>query len=131
MNDMNDMNETRLRGWRPRRPSNTLKRRIFSATRESVAPAWRWSWNCAAPAMVCACMALMVVHYNFTAEPHGAKPVVSLLASNESGAVPFSDVASEAENHVAAVTFDWTNHTGFKSSIGSHFGPWPSTNFSN
>jgi hypothetical protein len=81
--------------------------------------------------MVCACLALMVVHYNGAGEMHGTKPVVNMLASNENSAAPFSDEAAEVQNHVSAVTFDWTNHTGFKSSIGSHFGPGPSTNFSN
>jgi hypothetical protein len=94
-------------------------------------PAWRWSWNCAAPAMVCTCLAMMLVHFNGTGEMHGSKTVINLLASNENNAVRFNDGAAEAQNHVDSVTFDWTNHTVFQSSIGSHFGPGPSTNFSN
>ena len=81
--------------------------------------------------MVCACLALMVVHFNGTGEMRATKPVINLLASNENSAVSFSDEAAEVQNHVATVTFDWTNHTVFKSSIGSHFGPGPLTNFSN
>lgn len=94
-------------------------------------PAWRWSWNCAAPAMMCAWLGLMIAHFNGTGEIHGAKPVINLLASNENSAVSYRDEAAEVQNHVATVTFDWTNHTVFKSSIGSHSGLGPSTNFSN
>ncbi len=81
--------------------------------------------------MVCACMAVMVLHFNGMGDTHGAKPVVNLLSSNENSAAPYSDENAQVQNHLAAVTFDWTNHSGFKSSIGSHFGPGPSTNSSN
>jgi hypothetical protein len=81
--------------------------------------------------MVCTCLAMMLVHFNGTGEMHGSKPVINLVASNENNAVRFNDGAAEVQNHVDSVTFDWTNHTVFQSSIGSHFGPGPSTNFSN
>jgi hypothetical protein len=81
--------------------------------------------------MVCGFFAVLMLHFNGTGDLHGTKPALNLLDSNENSAVHFSDGAQETENHLAAVTFDWTNHTGFKSSIGSHFGPGPSTNFSN
>lgn len=81
--------------------------------------------------MVCACMALMVLHFDVAGEMHGAKPVVNPVGSSGNAAAPYSDEAAQVQNHLAAVTFDWTNHSDFKSSIGSHFGPGPSTNSSN
>src|ERR1700744_4048882 len=121
------MNETQLRGWRPRRPSRALKNRIFATKPEAAAMPAAWKWSFAAPAMVCSFFALMMFHFNGPEIMHETKPALSLLASNGSSMVRFSDEAQEPQNHLAAVTFDWTNHTGFKSSIGFT----PTTNFSN
>ena len=121
---MKAMSEKQLRGWRPRRPSRALKSRIFSAGDEADEPAWNWS--CAAPAMVCVLFAMLMFHFNGGGVMH-EKPAMALISSTESRAASFSDEAQEAQNHVASVTFDWTNHTGFKSSIGFT----PMTNFSN
>ena len=46
-----------------------------------------------------------------------------------SNAVAFSNYAQERENHLDNVTFDWTNKGAIQSSIGSHFGSMPTTNF--
>ncbi len=123
------MNETQLHGWRPRPPSSGLKRRIFSGAGD--VPAAAWNWNFAAPALVCGLFALLLVHLNGGAELRGPQPVRTMVLSNGSLAGGFSDRALEPENHLATVTFDWTNHGGFQSSIGSQSGPVPSTNFSN
>jgi hypothetical protein len=122
---MKAMNEKQLRGWRPRRPSRALKSRIFSARDEADLPAW--NWNCAAPAMVCVLFAMMLFHFNTGVVWPEPKPAMAMLSSNENRAASFSDSAQEVQNHVACVTFDWTNHTGFKSSIGFT----PTTNLSN
>jgi hypothetical protein len=119
------MNETQLSGWRPRRPSRALKGRIFPAGQTADGRAW--NWNCAAPAMVCVLFAMLMFHFNSGGVLPGPKPVLAPVSSNNSSAASFSDSAQEAQNHVATVTFDWTNHTGFKSSIGFT----PTTNFSN
>jgi hypothetical protein len=74
---------------------------------------------------------MLLVHFNGAGELRGPRPVMTMVLSNGSLAGGFSDHAKELENHVATVTFDWTNHSGFKSSIGSQSGPVPSTNFSN
>ncbi|HEY5040826.1 MAG TPA: hypothetical protein VIK53_02370 [Verrucomicrobiae bacterium] len=109
------MNETRLHGWRPRRPSPGLKRRIFSAA-EQPAPAWHW--HRLAPAMACLMFAMLMIHFNVGGPLRESKPVMALVLSNDNRAAGFSDSAQESENHLATVTFDWTNHTGFKSSMG-------------
>jgi hypothetical protein len=121
---MKEMNETQLRGWRPRRPSAGLKRRIFRA---ASAPATAWNWNHVAPAMACVLFALMMFHFNGGSSLRESKPVLALVLGNGGGAAGFSDSALEPENHLAVVTFDWTNHTGFKSSMGFT----PTTNLSN
>ena len=123
------MNESQLRGWRPRQPSAGLKRQIFSGT--GAEPAKPWNWNFAAPALVCGLFALLVIHFNGGAELRAPRPVMTMVLSNGTLAGGFSDRAQELQNHVATVTFDWTNHSGFQSSIGSQSGLVPSTNFSN
>src|SRR5262245_10662800 len=123
---MKEMNETQLHGWRPRRPSRALKSRIFATEPETTAST-TWKWSFAAPAMVCSFFAVMMFHFNDPGVLREAKPGLSLLAGNGSNTVHFSDGAQETQNHLAAITFDWTNHTGFQSSIGFT----PTTNFSN
>ena len=50
-----------------------------------------------------------------------------MISSNGSPVAGFSDSAQELGNHLSTITFDWTNHTHFKSSIGFT----PTTNYSN
>jgi len=126
---MKEMNETQLRGWRPRRPSRALKGRIFnpdgfSAGESTEGPTWQWSF--ATPVMACLLFAMLTFHFNNGVLPE-PKPGWAMISSNNSPMAGFSDSAQEVENHLAAITFDWTNHTGFKSSIGFT----PKTNFSN
>ena len=125
---MKEMNETQLRGWRPRQPSAGLKRRIFRAVD---GPAMDWHWHRLAPAMACMFFATMLLHFNGGGSLLENKPVMFVDFGKGGSAPVFSDRAQEVENHVASVTFDWTNHSGFKSSIGSRIGFGPSTNFSN
>lgn len=126
---MKEINETQLHGWRPRRPSRALKGRIFESDilypGENVhGPAWKWSF--ATPALVCVLFAMAMFHFN-NGVLHESPPSWGMFSATNDRPVAFSDHAQEVENHLAAVTFDWTNHTGFKSSIGFT----PTTNFSN
>jgi hypothetical protein len=77
--------------------------------------------------MVCVFFAVMMFHINGDGILHERKPVLAMICSNENRATGFSDFAQETENHVSSVTFDWTNHTRFQSSIGFT----PTTNSSN
>jgi len=117
-----------LRGWLPRQPSTGLKRRIFRAADVT---ATAWHWNRLAPAMACMLFAMIVFHFNGNGALHENKPMIFVDFINGSNATVFSDHAQEAQNHLAVVTFDWTNHGGFKSSIGSRIGFTPPTNLSN
>ena len=122
---MKEMNEAQLRSWRPRRPSAGLKRRILRFTGEAEVPTARWLWSCVAPTMACALLTLMA--FNRNGDGLGQKPAMAFILSSPSDAAQASDGAQTAENHLAAVTFDWTNRSVFKSSIRFT----PSTNLSN
>lgn len=116
--------ETQLRSWRPRRPSARLKRRIAAASRDVEVPSARWFWGCLAPVAACALMTMMA----FTpGRGFTEKPLISNILSNENYAAYASGDGQTPQNHLAAVTFDWTNRTGFNSSISFT----PTTNLSN
>ena len=126
---MKELNEKQLLGWQPRQPSAGLKQRIF---REPVpVPAPGWNWHHVAPAMACVLFAMMVFHFNGGAALRETRPVGYVDFTHNGNATTFSDHAQELENHLAGVTFDWTNHSGFKSSMPSRTGSGPSTNLSN
>jgi len=124
------MNESQLRGWRPRQPSARLKARIFREPAAATTPS-HWNWQHLAPAMACLLFALMMFHFNGAGALRGSRPAVYLNFNGDSNVLSFSDHAQEPENHLAAVTFDWTNHGDFKSSMRSRTGFGPSTNLSN
>jgi hypothetical protein len=125
------MNESQLRGWRPRQPSAGLKARVFRDQPAAALPATRWNWHHLAPAMACLFFVLMMFHFNGGGALRDNCPAVYVNFTGDSNVVTFSDRAQETENHLAAVTFDWTNHGDFKSSMRSRVGFGPSTNLSN
>ena len=118
MNENEELNETRLRGWRPRQPSAGLKARIFRTRREETAPAPGWNWHHLGPAMACLLFVMMMFHFNGGGALRQSSPALYVDFTGGNHAVTFSDRAQETENHLAGVTFDWTNHSGFPSSIG-------------
>lgn len=104
------------RSWHPRRPSARLKQRLFRAERAARAPArWLWATATATPALACLCVALMVQEANHA----GLQPKPGLPANLSMDHLDFSafDGTDDQENRLAAVTFDWTNHAVFRSSI--------------
>jgi len=120
------MNETQLRSWRPRRPSAGVKRRIMNfAGGGTVGPTARWLWGCLAPTMACAMLTLMA--FNRNGDGLGQKPAMALILNDQNCAAYATDGEQTEQNHLAAVTFDWTNRSVFKSSIRFT----PTTNFSN
>ena len=113
-----------MRLWTPRRPSASLRHKVFAGAKpccepsESISPASvKLFWGALAPTLACALLTLMVFN-------HGGEnqPAVSTLAWSSSNSV--SDGSHSAQNHWDNVTFDWTNNSVFKSSIGFT----PSTN---
>ena len=77
------------------------------------------------PTMACALLMLMAFSHDGVA-PGRPMPGV-LRLSNQGYADYVTGDAQTAQNHVASVTFDWTNHTVFNSSMGFT----PTTNLSN
>ena len=116
--------ETQLRSWRPRRPSAALETRIFSTVHEARATS-RWLWGALTPTAVCLLMTLIMLNSSNTVIPQ--KPVLSMILSNDGGVFGAKGGSGCAENQLASVTFDWTNHTVFNSSMGFT----PTTNLSN
>ena len=119
------MTETQLRSWRPRRPSAGLKRRILRFAGEADVPTARWLWSCVAPTMACTLLTLMA--FNHDSGGLGQKPAMALILSSQNNAVYATGGAQTEQNHLAAVTFDWTNRSDFKSIMGFT----PTTNLSN
>jgi len=122
------MNENQLRSWRPRQPSAGLKAAIFNGLNGQTEPAptsTQWLWGGLVPTMACALLTLAAINHN--GESFGPPPGPGIILSTQGCVVAESDNERSVQNHLAAVTFDWTNRSVFKSSI--HF--TPSTNLSN
>jgi len=114
MNEMNGI-ETRLRSWRPRRPSAGLKERIFDVP--LVNPhrtAWLLGWL--APATACAMVVLSVVNSGsgISGSISRDNPMVAVMMSNQDYAAYAS---RSGENNPSAATFDWTNRSGSPSTM--------------
>jgi hypothetical protein len=124
---MNETNlpETQLSSWRPRRPSAGLKRRIFTHASQFSARTTRWLWGTLTPTMACLLLTLCMLNSsNSVIHP---KPDITMILSNQGNAFDGGDGGQTAQNHLASVTFDWTNHSVFNSSIRFT----PTTNSSN
>ena len=122
---MKEMNEKQLLSWQPRRPSAGLKRRILAMASGAEVPTARWLWSCVAPTMACALLTLMALNR----DGNGLKadiPVGSIMSNQDSAAFAAGGVQSK-ENHLAALTFGWTNGSVFRSSIRFT----PTTNLTN
>ncbi len=118
------MNETQLRSWRPRRPSAGLKRRILNFAGAADVPTARWLWSCVAPTMACALLTLMAFNHGGGLGP---KVPMALILSSQNNAAYATVGAQTEQNHLAAVTFGWTNGSVFKSIIRFT----PATNLTN
>jgi hypothetical protein len=117
--------ETPLNSWRPRRPSAGLKHRIFSSANKSSTLAARWLWGALTPTM--ACLLLTLCMLNSSNSVIRQKPDLTFALSNQGNVFSDGDGGQTAQNHIASVTFDWTNHSVFNSSIRFT----PTTNSSN
>jgi hypothetical protein len=112
-----------LNSWQPRPPAAGLKQKIFSA--QPHAPSATWFWGGLAPATACLLLTFLALNRgnDFSADPLKRKLETTMIMSNQSCAA-YASGAQDEQNHLAAVTFDWTNYSGFKSSISFT----PSTN---
>jgi hypothetical protein len=74
-----------------------------------------------------ACLMLTMIMLNSGNTGWHQKPLVTMILSNDGVPSGVSDDGQGAENQLASVTFDWTNHTIFNSSMRFT----PTTNLSN
>jgi hypothetical protein len=116
---MNEQNlpENTLRSWRLRRPAARLKRQIFKPDAEPALPPIRWLWGSLAPAMACVLMAFVGIHRENENLLPARQGSLLLLGSNQPVVVSRPEAAQSSQNHLAEVTFDWTNRSVFQSSM--------------
>ena len=85
----------------------------------------RWLWGTLTPTT--ACLLLTVIMLNSSNSEIRQKPILTMVLSNPGSFFADGDGGQTAQNHLASVTFDWTNHSVFNSSIRFT----PTTNLSN
>lgn len=110
------MTENTLHSWHPRQPAANLKLRIFNAETEPTLPPIRWLWGSLAPAVACALVVLTGMHR----ENEGllaARPATNQPACAQPIVIFHPNAGQSAQNHLAAVTFEWTNRSFFQSSM--------------
>jgi hypothetical protein len=114
-NEMKSL-ETRLRSWRPRRPSATLKWRLFLA-RAASAPRMLKFAGWLTPATACVLLAILSLNSENVVST-GGLPALSLPAmmSNQSYAV-YATSRQSVQNNLSVFTFDWTNRNGLGSTM--------------
>jgi hypothetical protein len=114
--------ENQLRSWQPRRPSPRLKRRLFGAedSREAAILSLRWL----APAVACLFLALTIVNQesSLSASSSRYQPLMGMVSSNLSYTNLLPGDRPTERNRVSPASFEWTNRSGFTSSI-SPFSP--------
>ncbi len=112
-NEMKSL-ETRLRSWRPRRPSATLKWRLLLARAAGVPRMVRVAgWL--TPATACALLALVAMNSENALRVGDAHtPSILALLSNQSYAASVTGHQYE-QNNLSCFTSDWTNasNSGF------------------
>jgi hypothetical protein len=116
--DENEMKslEERLRCWRPRRASATLKWRLFLARAASV-PRMIKVAGWLTPATACALLTVLVLNSESASTVGGHRqPSIMAMVSNQSYAVSMTSRQSE-QNNLSVFTFDWTNGSGSGSTL--------------
>jgi hypothetical protein len=108
--------ENRLRSWRPRRPSAKLERRLFGPP-VRLLPKAAWLLGSLTPAAACLLLTLSMFTHGNTGRSLRHEPLVAMILSNQNYAAYASDNYRGAQNNLAAVTFEWTNHAISSSSI--------------
>ncbi len=108
--------ENRLRSWRPRRPSAKLERRLFGAPAR-LTQKTAWLLGSLAPAIACLLITLSVFNPGNPGHSTRHEPLIAMILSNQNYAAYASDNFREAQNNLAAVTFEWTNRNISTSNI--------------
>ena len=108
--------ENRLRSWRPRRASATLKWRLFLARAANVPRMVRLAgWL--TPATVCALLTMLILNSENAVPASGHRqPSIMAMMSNQSYAV-FATSRQSEQNNLSAFSFDWTNGSSSGSNL--------------
>ena len=115
MKEMDSL-EARLRSWQPRRTSGRLERRLFGIP-PRFTPKMAWWLGSLVPATACLLLTLAIFNPGNTGSSLRHDPMIAMILSNQNYAAYASDNFRGTENRLSAVTFDWTNHSGFTSSM--------------
>jgi len=105
-----------LRSWQPRRPSPGLERKLFAGP-VNVTRRLAWVLGSLAPAAACLLLTLSAFNAGNWGGVSYSAPMVAMIFSNQSSAAYASGNGREPENNLFSVTFDWTNHGNFTSSM--------------
>jgi hypothetical protein len=115
MKEMDSL-ENRLRSCPPRRPSANLKRRLFAAPARLL-PKVAWLLGSLAPATACVLLTFSAFSPGNPGSLLRREPLMAVILSNQNYAAYASDNFRGSQNSLFSVTFDWTNHGGFPSSM--------------
>ena len=111
-----DSLENRLRSCPPRRPSAKLKRRLFAAP-AGLMPKAVWLLSSLAPATACLLLTFSAFNPESSRNFFSREPLTAMILSNQNYAAYASDNFKGTENRLFSLTFDWTNHSDFTSSM--------------
>ena len=111
-----DTLETRLRSWRPRRPSATLERRLFGAPALGTHKL-AWWLGSLVPATACLLLTLSIFNPGNPGHSRVHDPMIAMILSNQNYAAYASDNFRAAQNNLSGVTFEWTNRNVSPSSM--------------
>jgi hypothetical protein len=80
-------------------------------------PKAAWLFGTLAPAIACLLLTLSMFNPGNPSHSTRHEPLVAMILSNQNYAAYASDNFRQSENNLAAVTFDWTNHSISTSNI--------------
>jgi hypothetical protein len=107
-----------ISSWQPRRPSATLRKRLFNSDRAAILELPPWSLRWVAPAAACLLLILALQPQASRFSEDAGRPLsLVMVASNR-----LADVAAmerQEWNRVDSRSFEWTNVSGSTSSVGS------------
>jgi hypothetical protein len=111
-----DTLEARLRSLQPRRPSARIERKLFGAT---VLGTHKLAWwlGSLVPATACLLITFSIFNPANVGNSPRNQPMIAMILSNQNYAAYASDNFRVAQNNLSAITFEWTNHNVFPSSM--------------
>lgn len=115
--------ERQLRSWTPRRPSESIRERLFregqGETVREGSP-MRWGWLAPATAVLVAGTVLLSQHGNRPVPASASPaPIVAMLMSNQSVLAYLPTSPFSEQDRLMSQTLEWTNVRSSTSSITS------------